>query len=159
MTELLLSEHDFESIRRILKRESGISLDASQKSMVLARLQNLLYANKELEIKDLIRDLERNQKSPFLQVLINTLTTNKTHFFREKQHFLRLAEYIKENHSRFLKRPLYIWCGACSTGQEAYSMAMTIEDIIRQENISLDYRILANRYRYASLGDGCLGNL
>ena len=56
------------------------------------------------------------------EAFVNSLTTNLTSFFREPHHFPLLAEHLRKQEPG---RPLTLWCSACSTGEEAYSMAMT----------------------------------
>jgi chemotaxis protein methyltransferase CheR len=91
--------------------------------------------------------------------LINAITTNTTEFFREAAHFAYLETLLPRlaaDGERVGRKSLRVWCSACSTGEEAYSIAMVIEDFLRSHR-DWDIRVLAsdidtNVLRTASAG-------
>jgi chemotaxis protein methyltransferase CheR len=121
--EFLFTPSDFERIRIMLYRHSGIKLNESKKDMVYSRLARRLRATGLKSFQDYLKRLEQNQDNE-REAFINSLTTNLTAFFREPHHFPALKEHVLS----LRKRPLRLWCSAASTGEEPYTMAMTMVD-------------------------------
>jgi chemotaxis protein methyltransferase CheR len=121
--EFLFTPSDFERIRAMLYRHSGIKLNDSKKDMVYSRLGRRLRATGLKSFQDYLVRVERDQGDEW-EAFINSLTTNLTAFFRESHHFPLLKEHVLG----LRKRPLRLWCSAASTGEEAYTMAMTMVD-------------------------------
>jgi chemotaxis protein methyltransferase CheR len=119
--EFLFSPLDFDNVRRILYGKTGIQLANSKDSMVYSRLARRLRVLKIGSVTEYLQYLEANR--PEEQSFINALTTNLTSFFREKHHFPALREYLEKHPGK--KR---IWCAASSTGEEPYSIAMTVAE-------------------------------
>lgn len=121
--EFLYTAEDFERIRVILYRHSGIKLNDSKKEMVYTRLGRRLRATGMKTFKDYLARVERDQGDEW-DAFINSLTTNLTAFYREPHHFPILKEYV----TGLQKRRIRLWCSAASTGEEPYTMAMTMVD-------------------------------
>jgi chemotaxis protein methyltransferase CheR len=119
--EFLFSQLDFDNVRRILYKKTGIQLADSKDSMVYSRLARRLRALKIGGVTEYLKYLEANSSEG--QPFINALTTNLTSFFREKQHFPALRAYLEKHPGK--KR---IWCAASSSGEEPYSIAMTVAE-------------------------------
>jgi chemotaxis protein methyltransferase CheR len=120
-----LSDKSFLWLRDFFERESGISLRPEKRTLVISRLQ------KRLEIRAL-RDFEaycEMLKNPAEQqersIALSALTTHETYFFRDPRQFEHLAGKVLGS---FPHRPLRLWSAACSTGEEAWSMAMLLAD-------------------------------
>lgn len=121
--EFSFTDQDFRKIVILIYEVAGISLAASKREMVYSRIARRLRATGESSFADYLEKLERNKTSNEWQNFINALTTNLTSFFREEHHFPILAEYVRKHSG-----PLSIWCCAASTGEEPYSIAMTVCD-------------------------------
>jgi chemotaxis protein methyltransferase CheR len=119
--EFLYTSEDFERIRAILYQHSGIKLNDSKKEMVYTRLGRRLRATGVKTFKEYLIRVEQDQDEEW-EAFINSLTTNLTAFFREPHHFPILKEHVLSLH----KRPIRLWCSASSTGEEPYTMAMTM---------------------------------
>jgi chemotaxis protein methyltransferase CheR len=120
--EFVFTDKDFEKARQLIYAHAGISLNPSKRDMVYSRLARRLRATGISNFKDYLALLESNNKAEW-QAFVNALTTNLTSFFREQHHFPLLAEHaLKQRH------PISLWCSASSTGEEPYSMAMTLVD-------------------------------
>jgi chemotaxis protein methyltransferase CheR len=119
--EFLFTPSDFERIRAILYRHSGIKLNDSKKDMVYSRLVRRLRATGMKSFQDYLAQVELDQGEEW-EAFINSLTTNLTAFFREPHHFPSLQEHVLS----LRKRPLRLWCSASSTGEEPYTMAMSM---------------------------------
>nr|WP_232848753.1 CheR family methyltransferase [Bowmanella yangjiangensis] len=111
---------DFEQVRKLLYQLTRIHLADSKDSMVYSRLVRRLRALKIPGFKQYLQYVQSHEDE--VQHFINALTTNLTAFFRESHHFDLLSDYLRR-HS--VKR---IWCAASSTGEEPYSIAMTVAE-------------------------------
>lgn len=123
--EFVFTEKDFARICRLIYEHAGISLKSSKQDMVYSRLARRLRANGIDNFRDYLALLESDNKTEW-EAFVNSLTTNLTSFFREPHHFPILAEHIANQKKR---RIFSLWCSAASTGEEPYSMAMTMVDI------------------------------
>lgn len=113
---------DFEQVRKKLYQLTGIKLADSKDSMVYSRLVRRLRTLGVKGFSDYLRRLDENPEEE--EFFINALTTNLTSFFREPHHFDILADFLREYPGQ-VKR---IWCAAASTGEEPYSIAMTVAE-------------------------------
>lgn len=113
---------DFERVRGLIYKRAGISLADSKQEMVYSRLARRLRATGIASFVKYLDDLEAGRLGDEWEAFTNALTTNLTSFFREAHHFPLLAEHVKKARDR----PITIWCSASSTGEEPYSIAMTV---------------------------------
>ena len=122
--EFSFSDQEFKQVCQLIHERAGIHLTPSKKDMVYSRLTRRLRANNISSFSDYLTIIEANSE-PEREAFVNALTTNVTAFYREAHHFPVLAE-----HMRSLKRhPIHIWCNAASTGEEPYTIAMTMVDL------------------------------
>lgn len=128
---------DFNRIRGLIYRVAGISLAPSKRDLVYSRLARRLRARQIDSFSEYIRLLESGDKLE-CEEFINALTTNMTSFFREAHHFPILSKHLgaipRSNH-------VNIWTCASSTGEEPYSIAMTVVEQYKSFNAPV--RILA----------------
>ena len=113
--------HDFARVRELIYRKAGIALSESKQEMVYSRLARRLRAKGLDSFRVYLDALESGRDEAEWEAFTNALTTNLTAFFREGHHFPILAEHVKQ-----ARAPLSIWCAASSTGEEPYSIAMTL---------------------------------
>ena len=121
--EFDFTKGDFERVCKLIYDHAGISLSASKQEMVYSRLARRLRATGLANFKDYLALLEENDAAEW-EAFTNSLTTNLTAFFREEHHFPALAEHVK----RYKSGPISLWCCASSTGEEPYSMAITMAE-------------------------------
>lgn len=112
---------DFARIKTTIYRKAGIHLGDNKKQLVYSRLARRLRALRMGSFSEYLNYLEITPQE--LQEFINALTTNLTAFFREEHHFDILEKFVAL-HRR--NKPCRIWCAASSTGEEPYSIAMTL---------------------------------
>lgn len=115
------ADTDFARVKAMIYRYAGIHLNEHKKQLVysrLARRLRLLKIDTFAKYLDYLDDTPEEQ-----QEFINALTTNLTSFFREEHHFDILANFISQ---RRANKTCRIWCAASSTGEEPYSIAMTV---------------------------------
>lgn len=149
--EFSYSDADFEQIKAIIYKKAGINLSDSKRQLVYSRLARRLRALNLPDFKSYLIYLDRTSEEQ--EEFVNALTTNLTAFFREAHHFKFLHDYV--NKHKNIKRKLRVWCAASSTGEEPYSIAMTLIEAYGQfdppvEIIASD--IDSNVLRDASLG-------
>jgi chemotaxis protein methyltransferase CheR len=121
--EYAFSIRDFECVKKMIYARAGIALADNRQEMVYTRLSKRLRTTGAISFSDYLQRLEINSEDEEWEAFVNALTTNLTSFFREAYHFPILAEHIKKRRSGQLMK---LWCSASSTGEEAYSMAMTV---------------------------------
>ena len=119
--DLVLTDADFTRIRELIYQRAGIVLAEHKREMVYSRLAKRLRHHGMTRFTDYLARLERQPEAKEWEAFTNALTTNLTAFFREAHHFPLLAEHIKNKQD-----PITIWCSAASTGEEPYSLAMTL---------------------------------
>jgi chemotaxis protein methyltransferase CheR len=124
--EFEFSARDFERVRKMIYARAGIALNPSKQNMVYSRLARRLRALGRASFSDYLDWLGANE-TPEWQEFVNALTTNLTAFYREQHHFPLLAEHLQKRRSQ---SELSIWCSTSSTGEEAYSIAMTALDAL-----------------------------
>lgn len=119
--DFLLTDQDFSKIRALIHQRAGIALGEQKRQMVYSRLARRLRELRLTEFSAYLNLLEADPKSNEWQLFTNALTTNLTAFFREAHHFPALADHV-----RTCPQPVTVWCSAASTGEEPYSIAMTL---------------------------------
>ena len=127
--EFHFTAHDFDRVRKLIYAHAGISLSDSKQELVYSRLSRRLRATGIKTFAEYLALLESNDAEEW-EAFTNSLTTNLTSFFREPHHFPVLAEHLRSiqgNH------PISLWCSAASTGEEPYTMAMTVLDTLGRD--------------------------
>ncbi|MBZ5526582.1 MAG: protein-glutamate O-methyltransferase CheR [Acidobacteriia bacterium] len=125
---------DFDYIRELLKEHSGVALEDGKEYLLEVRLSPL-YAEMKVEtIAEMVELLRRDQNAAMRERVLNSLLTNETYFFRDIHPFevLRTEVLPELFAARAAKGHLRIWSGACSTGQEPYSIAMIVNDLLEK---------------------------
>ena len=122
--EFPFSTADFERVRKLIYQHAGISLSPVKQDMVYSRLARRLRATGKSSFADYLDALEKNGGDEW-ERFVNSLTTNLTSFFREPHHFPIFAEHL---HKLGTRRPIRVWCSAASTGEEPYSIAITVAE-------------------------------
>jgi len=121
--EYKFTVQDFERVKKMIYNRAGISLSSSKQNMVYSRLARRLRATGYNSFKDYLDSLERSNNSSEWEAFTNALTTNLTSFFREQHHFPMLEKHAEK---RGNKGKIHLWCSASSTGEEPYSMAISM---------------------------------
>ncbi len=143
----VMSESDFMNFSTLVYSESGINIPNSKKSMISARIFKRLKAL-DMDSYSLYYDYLINSKDKKVELenLINVVSTNKTDFFRENDHFdLLQSKAIPEisQSKRFLaEKKIYAWSAGCSTGEEPYTIAKVISESLTGISAA-DFSLLA----------------
>lgn len=135
-TEIQLSKAALERIRELIYGVAGIALGHDKDSMIRARLAGRLRTLQVSSYESYLERVSRDRDE--LSELVDLLTTNKTSFFREMQHFDFIESELVPLWQR-LGREVRIWSAACSSGEEPYSVAMMTRSFLPHQGA----RILA----------------
>jgi len=131
-----LTEKEFEKVARLVHVQAGIKMPSQKKSMLEARLRKRIRALELDGFTEYVEMLfEKDGLEHELVHLLDVVSTNKTDFFREAKHF----DYLREQalptllkRGIGLDRPLKVWSAGCSTGEEPYTLAMTLLEFGRE---------------------------
>ena len=130
--ENILTESVFERFRKLIYDESGIHFSQNNRAILESRLRERLKISALAEIADYYKLIQENEGE--LKILLDSVTTNLTRFFRNQAHF-QTFEYVvipqlvnkkREQNSKEIS----IWSAGCSTGEEPYSIAMLLKEIL-----------------------------
>lgn len=143
-----ISDELFLKVGKMITEKYGIKMPLEKKIMFQSRLQRRL---RDLDMDSFdeyaMQLFSDSGESMEFNLLADFISTNKTEFFREKEHFRFLTENILpeylENNTSNLFPDLNFWSAGCSSGQEAYSIGIQIEEFMRLSGIQFKYSILA----------------
>ncbi len=138
MDHITLSDREFQQFRTFIYDKAGIHLSDAKKPLVWGRLNKRLSHYALASFHDYFQLITSGHYPDELQQAIDLLTTNETYFFREEEHFEYLAGQVlpARRAARFA-----LWSAACSTGEEPYSLAMTLAESL---GLSGDWSVLAS---------------
>ena len=139
-----LSDAEFAQLSAFIYNVAGIKMPPAKRIMLQSRLQKRLRELGIDSFKEYIEYLlsERGKQEELVQML-DAVSTNKTDFFRESVHFDFLRDTVLPAHYQELgARPIKIWSAACSSGEEPYTIAMTIAEFCRGRGTQYDYSII-----------------
>jgi chemotaxis protein methyltransferase CheR len=138
-----LNDKNFRHLCDYVQRSCGIKLTPKKKSMIDGRLRRRMRALGIDNINEYCRLLlDGNADETELVSFIDAITTNKTDFFREPAHFVFLQRRALPAYQKEGRRSIKVWSAASSTGAEAYTIAMVIDDFFRMQG-GTDFKILA----------------
>lgn len=153
-----MTNEEFFRIYRMLKERYGIDMER-KKEIVEGRLENYIHTSGYQNYSEYLYALSADKTGKLEQELVNILTTNHTFFMREFEHF----EYLKRvvlpqlRISEERHRDLCIWCGAASTGQEPYMLAMLLKEFFGLEHDKWDTKVLATDISVEALNHAVKG--
>lgn len=123
-----ITEQEFGKFRELIFQKAGITMSAAKKTLVAGRLAKRLSFHQQSSYMDYYHMVTRKGGEAELQVAIDLLTTNETHFFREPKHFDFMRDRVLARHPK--GRPFRVWSAASSTGEEPFSIAMQLADLL-----------------------------
>ncbi|MGZ6737693.1 MAG: CheR family methyltransferase [Mycobacteriales bacterium] len=129
-----LAQSDFAYISQLVRKQAAIVIEPGKEYLVETRLAPLAQAEGQGDIASLVGLLQTDRSGRLATKVIDAMTTNETLFFRDGHPFdslrrIVLPELLK---ARAAERRLSIWCGASSSGQEPYSIAMVLKEVLAQ---------------------------
>lgn len=139
-----ITQAEYEDLTSYIKLKFGISLGDQKKTLVEGRMEKVLQ---QLGIKEFAVYLDYLKKDATGKAdiaLVNAITTNHTFFMRETDHFKYYAEAaLPKIVAKINDGDLRTWCAACSSGEEAYTLAMIIKDFFAFKEAGWDTKVLA----------------
>lgn len=125
-----LPDSDFEMYRKLIYDESGIHFSATNRSILESRLRERLRDKKLESLKDYYQIITRDKEE--LKLLLDSVTTNLTRFFRNQAHFDAIEHYVLPELLKVkgADRKLRFWSAGCSTGEEPYTIAMLLKELL-----------------------------
>ena len=156
--EFAFTDEDFDALRALVRDVTGITLGEMKRELVYGRLSRRLRALGLRSFADYRRLLQSRDGADELEGFTNAVTTNLTAFFREEHHFeyLRTRILLPRQADPHASRRLRLWSAGCSTGEEPYSIAMTVAEAIPDWQ-RWDIRILATDLDSEVLAKGRAG--
>ncbi|MEX2443669.1 MAG: CheR family methyltransferase [Alkalispirochaeta sp.] len=143
MSSISLNEEQFRRLSRFIEGEVGIKMPPAKRIMLESRLQKRLRALQLDSFDEYITHVFDHDGDEIIH-MIDVVTTNKTDFFREADHFSFLREHILPEHASLgwgERTPLRAWSAAASTGEEAYTLGIVLAEY-RRQNPRFDFRVL-----------------
>lgn len=119
-----MDRRTFNKLRELIYRESGIALAEKKEALVRARIGKRMRALGIREFRDYYSYIEKDTSGDEIVQLLDAISTNVTHFFREPRHFEVLTALLKKWQTEG-RRSFRIWCAASSSGEEPYTIAIT----------------------------------
>ncbi len=152
-----VSEEGMNAIFRMLRDECGIDFSHYKPSTVMRRIERRLQLNQSLDLEDYVQRLRDD--SAEVNQLYKDLLIGVTEFFRDREAFDRLgAEVLPQLLARSSHGDgLRIWVAGCATGEEAYSLAMLLDEATQQAGRNCDFKIFATDVHRASLDFASVG--
>ena len=139
-----ITDEEFTLLANYIKAQSGINLRAEKKTLLVSRLSHVLRDLGIEDFKTYYKYLLKDEEGLEISRLIDRITTNHTYFMREADHFRYLTETVLPFWDENIKdSDLRVWCAASSSGEEAYTLAILLEEYFGKRMISWDKKILA----------------
>lgn len=139
-----MTDEEFLRIVRFLKSRYGIDM-SRKKEIINGRLENYLRANGFKTYTEFMNAVDMDYTGKLERQLVNYLSTNHTYFMREPEHFTYLKQtvlpWLKKKEAK--TKDLRVWCGASSSGEEPYTLAMIMVDFFGLEHPQWDTKVLA----------------
>jgi chemotaxis protein methyltransferase CheR len=127
-----MTDSDFEQYRGIIYKESGIHFTATNRSILESRLKERLREKNINSVKDYFATISKDQNE--LKNFLDSITTNLTRFFRNQAHFDAMEHHVIPELMQIKKasgnNTIRIWSAGCSTGEEPYTIAMLLNDVL-----------------------------
>lgn len=144
MLMIEITDKEFVQLVSFIKANYGINIKEEKRALVTGRLSNTLLKNGYKSFSEFYDVLVSNKSSEAITMLVNRITTNHTFFMREKDHFIYFKNEVLPYLEKTVKeKDLRIWCAACSTGEESYTLAMILDEYFEENKKHWDKKVLA----------------
>jgi chemotaxis protein methyltransferase CheR len=141
---LTITEKEFKQLAEYIKANYGIHLKAEKQSLLLGRLSNVLLQAGFTNFTDYYKYIVSDKSGSAAVAMVDKITTNHTYFMREPDHFYYFRDIVLPYLSKTVKdKDIRIWCAACSSGEESYTLAMVLDEFFGKEKKLWDTKILA----------------
>jgi len=139
-----MTDSEYKKLVNLIQSYSGIFLKDTKQTLLTTRLTGVLAQSGYKSFTEYYNDLVADKTGAAIAMLVDKITTNHTFFMREAAHF----DYLRNTVLPYLEknvpsRDLRIWCAACSTGEEAYTLAIILEEYFKLNKTFWDCKVLA----------------
>lgn len=139
-----INDIEYKKLSDFIKNNTGIDLGPNKQTLLINRLRGIFMKYNIKSFNDFYKKLISKENPELESELVDAITTNYTYFMRESEHFRYLQDVVLPEITRKNRTyDLRVWCAACSSGQEAYTLAMIIDDFLGNEKFSWDRKLLA----------------
>lgn len=147
-----ITDEEFRQLAEYIHKYCGINLKGEKKALVNGRLQNILYRYNMQSFTEYFTYLTQKSSESEITEMIDKLTTNHTFFMREAEHFrFYERDVLPKLKKTVTDRDMRIWCAACSTGEEAYTLAIINNEFLGGEKFWWDTKVLATDISVSAL--------
>jgi chemotaxis protein methyltransferase CheR len=141
---ITITDGEFRKLAAHIEENYGIHLKEEKRTLVMGRLHKVLEEMGFKNFTQYYKYILQDRGGAATLTLIDKITTNHTYFMREADHFDFFREQVLPFWIKTLKeKDLRIWCAASSTGEESYTLAMIIDEVVKQKDATWDTKILA----------------
>ena len=153
-----MTDEEFLRISVFIQKRYGLDL-SRKREIMQGRLEHYVQGLKFRNYTEYMNAIETDITGRLERELVNIMTTNHTYFMREFEHFDYLKEVVlpELKKKEGMKKDICIWCGAASTGQEPYMLAMLLKDFFGVEHGKWDTKVLATDISTEALQTAVLG--
>lgn len=125
-----MSPEDFSFLIGVIRARSGLVLNEDKAYLLETRLQPVIRQHDIADLDSLVAKVRANTKAPLVDDVVDAMTTNETFFFRDQKPFDQFRDHVLPQliEARASRKSIRIWCAACSTGQEPYSLAILLKE-------------------------------
>jgi chemotaxis protein methyltransferase CheR len=138
-----LTPQEFEQFRQLAYRTFGLDLKPGKEELVSSRLRKLVRSGGFQCFQDYYRSVVQDRTGEGLRAMIDALATNHTAFLREPDHFRYLCDQVIPLMRE--REPAEVWCAACSTGEEVWTLAMALSETAPQRAIRISASDISNK--------------
>ena len=139
-----ITQKEFTQLAGYIKENYGIYLKDEKRSLVTGRLNNVLLKKNIKSFTEYYNYIISDKTGEAISTLLDKITTNHTFFMREAEHFYYFRDKVLPYMAgKILNKDLRVWCAACSSGEEAYTLAMLIDEFFGSSKSLWEAKILA----------------
>ncbi|MCP4502442.1 MAG: protein-glutamate O-methyltransferase CheR [Deltaproteobacteria bacterium] len=165
----MIIDREYRELCEIIEKEAGIALSPTRTYLVENRLAQLMLQQHISSYEELLQKLEEGMITGLLNQIVDAVTTNETFWFRDPKVWSSLRDHLLPKMLHFAEkegRKVRIWCAACSTGQEPYSLSMLAHDqgwkdqleiVATDISSSALFSAISGRYYFHAMRRGFIG--
>lgn len=141
---ITITDKEFNLLADYIKKNYGIHLKKEKQSLISGRLHNVLLSKNIGSFSDYYDYIVSDKTGDVVVTLVDKITTNHTFFMREADHFYYFRDKVLPYLTQTVRdKDLRIWCAACSSGEEAYTLSMILDEFYGKEKMWWDTKVLA----------------
>ena len=153
-----MTEEEYHKLAQLIYKVSGISLKDSKQALLTSRLAGVLAQSGRKNFTEYYNSLVNDPSGAAVAALVDRITTNHTYFMREPAHFNYFRDTVLPSLKKTVTdKDMRIWCAACSTGEEPYTLAMILDEFLDADKSRWDSQVLATDLSEKVLKDAARG--